>query len=271
MKFLIDGGILLAAYGIGSIPFGLIVVKILSGKDIRQVASGRTGGTNAMRAAGLLAGLLTAILDILKAAATVWLAKALSPNEWIHALAPIAAIIGHNWSIFLAERNPDGRLRLRGGAGGAAAGGGAFGLWPPAGLILIPICALIWFGTGYASITTLSVGFLATLIFGIRAALGQGPWEYVIYGLLAEALMFWSLRPNIRRLLEGTERRHGLPVILQKQKAARSEPEKKTKERDGRPGRNARISQGMEAARNFIDSAALPRRAPRPSPEAGRK
>jgi len=241
MKFLIDGGILIAAYVIGSIPFGLIVVKVMSGKDIRNVASGRTGGTNAMRAAGFLAGLFTALLDILKAAATVWLAKAVTPNEWIHALAPIAAIVGNNWSVFLAERSPEGRLRLRGGAGGAAAGGGAFGLWSPMSLILIPVCGLIWFGVGFASITTLSVGLLSILVFGIRAALGTGPWEYVIYGLLAEVLMVWSLRPNIKRLIEGTERRHGLPVILQQRKAAKDK-QRKTPGRNDRAGRNVRMS-----------------------------
>ncbi len=182
MNFLIDSGILLAGYILGSIPFGLIVVKIISGKDIRRVASGRTGGTNAMRAAGLLAGIFTAILDILKSAAAVWLAQHFSTSVWMHVLAPVMTIIGHNWSIFLAERGPQGRLRLRGGAGGAAAGGGAFGLWAPAGFILLPICGLIWFGVGYASITTLSVGLLSILIFGIRAALGLGPWQYVLYG-----------------------------------------------------------------------------------------
>src|SRR5512139_2843888 len=114
MPYLIDAGLMLASYIFGSIPFGLIIVKLLTGKDIRKVESGRTGGTNVMRAAGLWAGLLTALLDVLKAAATVWLAKAVTPNEWIHALAPIAAIIGHNHSIFLPERGPDGRLRLRG-------------------------------------------------------------------------------------------------------------------------------------------------------------
>src|SRR5512136_461683 len=136
MHFLVDAGILLAAYLFGSIPFGLIVVKLMTGKDIRTIASGRTGGTNAMRAAGPWAGILTAILDIFKAAATVWLARAFSSNLWIHALAPIAAILGHNHSIFLLERGPEGRLHLRGGAGGAAAGGGAFGLWPPAAFFL---------------------------------------------------------------------------------------------------------------------------------------
>ena len=249
MKFLIDAGILLAAYIFGSVPFGLIVVKLMSGKDIRKVASGRTGGTNAMRAAGLWAGVFTAVLDILKAALTVWMAQALTSNVWIHALTPIAAILGHNYSIFLAERSPQGGIRLRGGAGGAAAGGGAFGLWPPIGLILIPVCSLIWFGIGYASITTLSIGVLSILIFGIRAALGLGPWEYVIYGLVAEALMVWSLRPNIKRLIDGTERRHGLPVIFQQRKdakAASSAPGKLGGREDG-SNRNTGSSKGLKA------------------------
>ena len=100
MQVLVDAILLLAGYVIGSIPFGLIIVKLMTGKDIRSVASGRTGGTNAMRAAGPWAGVLTAVLDILKAAATVWLAKGLTPNVWVHTLAPIAAVIGHNYSLF---------------------------------------------------------------------------------------------------------------------------------------------------------------------------
>ena len=219
--FLIDAGLVLASYIFGSIPFGLLVVKLISGKDIRTIASGRTGGTNAMRAAGLGAGLLTAILDVLKSAATVWIAQAVTGNAWVHVLAPIAAIIGHNHSIFLIERGEDGRLRLRGGAGGAAAFGGTLGLWPPAALIILPIGTIIWFGVGYASLTTLSVGILAMIIFGIRAALGLAPWAYVLYGFLAEILMVIALLPNIKRLREGTERRHGLPVLLQKRKQAR--------------------------------------------------
>jgi len=221
MQVLIDVGILLASFVIGSVPFGLIVVKLMTGKDIRTIASGRTGGTNAMRAAGPWAGVLTAVLDILKAAATVWLAQAVTPNVWIHSLAPIVAVIGHNHSIFLIERAPDGRIRLRGGAGGAAAGGGAFGLWPPVAFILIPLGLLIWYVTGYASVTTLSIGLITIIIFGVRAALGLSPWAYVFYGFLVELLMIWALRPNLKRLIDGTERRHGLPVRLQKLKQAR--------------------------------------------------
>ncbi len=218
MHFLVDAGILIFAYLFGSVPFGLIVVKLMTGKDIRTIASGRTGGTNAMRAAGPWAGLLTAILDVLKSAATVWLAQAITSNVWIHAIAPIAAILGHNYSIFLMERGLDGSYRLRGGAGGAATGGGAFELWPPAALILIPFGLLIWYGIGYASITTLSIGLITILIFSARSALGLGPWEYIVYAVLAELLLLWTLRPNIRRLMEGSERRHGFPARFEQRK-----------------------------------------------------
>jgi acyl phosphate:glycerol-3-phosphate acyltransferase len=230
MKVIIDAVILFASYVFGSIPFGLIVVKLMSGKDIRTVASGRTGGTNAMRAAGPWAGLLTALLDILKAAMTVWIAKAFTQDYWILTLVPIAAILGHNHSIFLIERKPGGGIRLRGGAGGAAAGGGAFGLWPPIAFILIPVCFLIWYLTGYASVTTLSVGILCILIFGVRAALFHGPWQYVLYGVLAELMMIWALLPNLRRLQDGTERRHGLPAKLEERKKL---AQNKAAEKDG--------------------------------------
>ncbi len=229
MQVMIDAGILLASYVFGSVPFGLIVVKLMTGKDIRTVASGRTGGTNAMRAAGPWAGVITAVLDILKAAATVWLAQAVTPNLWVHSLAPIAAVIGHNHSIFMIERSPDGRIQMRGGAGGAAAGGGAFGLWPPVAFFLVPLGLLIWYVTGYASVTTLSIGLLSIIIFGVRAALGLGPWVYVLYGFLVELLMLWALRPNLKRLKEGTERRHGLPVKLQEMKQRRADRVKREK------------------------------------------
>ena len=130
MQILTDAGILVASYVIGSIPIGLILVRLVTGKDIRQVESGRTGGTNAMRAAGFWPGFLTAILDIFKGASGVWLARALGGSVWAEVLAPISIILGHNYSIFLPERTSEGRWRLRGGAGGAPSVGGAFGLWP---------------------------------------------------------------------------------------------------------------------------------------------
>ena len=220
MQVFFDAGVVLLSYLLGSLPFGLLIVKALTGRDIRQIESGRTGGTNAMRAAGLGAGLLTAVMDILKAAASVWLAKAVSPGAWIHVLAPLAVILGHNYSIFLMERGKGGRLRLRGGAGGAACVGGSVGLWAPSLLIIIPIGALIFFGVGYASLTTMSVALISAIIFAVRAWLGLSPWQYLAYGLLAEVLVVWALRPNIKRLLDGTERLHGWRAKKKPTKAA---------------------------------------------------
>lgn len=208
MQILFGMIVIALAYLLGSIPFGLLIVKFKTGQDIRSIESGRTGGTNAMRAAGFDAGLLTAILDILKGAASVWIAYLLVPEmRLFQVLAPIAAIIGHNYSIFLPERDESGRLRrLRGGAGGAPSVGGAFGLWATSILLIVPLGALIFFTVGIASVTTMSVAFLAMVIFGIRAWLGLTPWVDVLYGVLAEILLIWALRPNLQRLFAGQER-----------------------------------------------------------------
>ncbi len=209
--FLLDvAGVLILAYLIGSIPFGLIVVWIVNGQDIRTIASGRTGGTNAMRAAGLGAGIATAILDGLKGAVAVWLARWFFPGAaWISVAAPIMAMMGHNYSIYLIERHENGRIHLGGGAGGAPCVGGAFGLWPPSLLIIVPLAAAIWYGVGYASVTTMSIALIAVVIFVVRASLGLSPWIYVVYGVVAECVVLWALRPNIKRLINGTERLHG--------------------------------------------------------------
>lgn len=211
MNILLYAAVVGLAYLIGSIPFGLIIVRLKTGKDVRQIESGRTGGTNAMRAAGFWAGLSTALLDILKSASSLWLARWLAPEAyWLHVFAPLAAILGHNYSIFLIERGPNGKIRLRGGAGGAPAAGGALALWAPSVLFIIPLGAVILFVVGYASVTTLSVGLISIGIFAYRAWIGASPWQYIFYGVFAEILLLWALRPNIRRLMQGNERRVGL-------------------------------------------------------------
>jgi glycerol-3-phosphate acyltransferase PlsY len=207
MQTLVDAGVVVFGYILGSIPFGMLIVKIKTGKDLREIESGRTGGTNTVRAAGFLAGLLTAILDILKGAVSVWVAQALVPgNELVHVLAPVAAILGHNYSLFLIRRDEDGRMRFHGGAGGAPAVGGAMGLWLPMFPIAFGLGALIWFTVGIASVTTMAIGVIVTVIFAIRAYLGlQNPVD-ILYGILALFLLVWALRPNIRKLIEGKER-----------------------------------------------------------------
>jgi glycerol-3-phosphate acyltransferase PlsY len=207
MQTVIDFGVIVLAYIFGSIPFGLLIVKLKTGKDIREVESGRTGGTNAMRAAGFWAGFATAMLDILKGFGAAWVAQHITPNHWVHVLAPLAAILGHNHSIFLAERDENGKIvRLRGGAGGAPSVGGAMGLWPASILVILPLGMLTFFTIGIASITTMAVALFAIIIFAVRASQGLMPWIDVWYGVGAEILLIWALRPNLKKLFEGNER-----------------------------------------------------------------
>ncbi|MGE5122896.1 MAG: glycerol-3-phosphate acyltransferase [Acidobacteriaceae bacterium] len=209
-------GALLLAYLLGSIPFGLIIVKLSTGKDIRSVESGRTGGTNAMRAAGIWAGMATAVFDVLKGVASVFFSHLIIPGShvWLDVLAPFLSIVGHNYSAFLVERDEKGKLRFRGGAGGAPCLGGAIALWLPSLFVIVPLGAMIYYFGGYASITTMSVALLSTLVFAYRAWLGLNPWQYAIYGLLAFIALAWSLRPNIKRLIMGNERVVGLRARL---------------------------------------------------------
>ncbi len=211
-----------SAYLFGAIPFGFIVVKAFSGKDVRQEGSGRTGGTNAGRAAGFKAGALTGILDFFKAALAVWLAQFLVPNTpWVAALAGLITISGHNYSIHLLERDADGFITLRGGAGGAPCLGAAFGLFFPSLFIILPIAMIALFVIGYASVATLSISFLAAILFTIRAIMGLGPWEYVGYGVGAIILLIIALKPNLVRLMNGTERIVGLRVWLRNRNKAK--------------------------------------------------
>lgn len=206
MQLMIKLGVILGSYLLGSVPLGFLIVKIMTGKDVRKVHSGRTGGTNVMRTAGFAAGLATAVGDVLKGACAVWIAKALTPDDaWLHAAAGILVILGHNYSIFLAER-VDGRLKLRGGAGGAPSVGAAMGFWTPSVLIIVPIAVFMLFGVGYASLATITAALLEFGIFAVRAIWFQSPWEYVFFGLFAMTVLLWGLRPNIQRLLRGEER-----------------------------------------------------------------
>ncbi len=192
---------ILLGYLIGSIPNGYIIAR-LKGIDITHVESGRTGGTNVSRALGWRYGLLVGVLDILKGTVAVLLARSLfGANPDIYAaLAGGFAIIGHNWSVF---------LRFRGGAGGATAAGALLGLNPLAGAILVPLFILILVVVRYASVATMSVGVGGLLILILFALLGvkDTPPEQIWFGVIASAAIIWALRPNIKRLREGTERR----------------------------------------------------------------
>lgn len=217
--------VLILSYLVGSIPVGWVVVKLFTGRDVRSIESGRTGGTNVMRAAGTLAGVLTAVGDIFKGFSTSWIVAALIPLDspwkvWLQVAAPLLAILGHNYSIYLLERRADGRLKLRGGAGGATCFGGAIGLWANSGFIIFPVGLLVFLLIGYASVTTISIALTSTAIFSYLAIAHGYPWQFILYGVFSLLALMWSLRPNLERLTNGTERVVGLRAYLKKRREA---------------------------------------------------
>lgn len=222
--YLLLGG--LVGYLFGAIPFGFIFVKMVRGIDLRRVKSGRTGGTNAMRAAGPIVGGLTAVSDVLKGAAAIWLARALFGGvvsaewlPWIEIAVGVMAIVGHNWSVFLG---------WGGGAGTGPNVGWAAAVWLPVAPIAAVVVGGLILGVGMASIASLAMAALIPLTFGILYAFTdiiQTP-AYMVGGILTGLVVTWALRPNIRRLLDGTERVVG-PVAKRRKKRQKRRKEKK--------------------------------------------
>jgi glycerol-3-phosphate acyltransferase PlsY len=205
------------SYLIGSIPVGYIVVKLIKGIDVRTVGSGRVGTTNTVRAAGPLAGLITSLLDSGKGILVAYLAHLIIPSSvWMKVIAVILAVIGQIFSIFLIERSENGKFRLHGGAGGMTTLGGAVALWPMGLVIILPVVLLVYIGVGYASLTTISIAFISLVIFSFNAIRGVSPWQYLIYGVAALLIVLYTLRPNLQRLINGTERTVGLRAYFQK-------------------------------------------------------
>jgi glycerol-3-phosphate acyltransferase PlsY len=152
-----------------------------------------------MRAGGSVAGLLTGTGDILKGALAVLLAGWLTGGDvWAQVLAGAAAVAGHNWSPYMG---------FKGGAGAATNVGVCIALWPLSALWLVPFLPFGLNVIGYASVTSLIVAAAVPVTLAVRAALGAGPWLHVVYGGLAALAIVWALRPNIKRLINGTEPR----------------------------------------------------------------
>ncbi|HEX6386560.1 MAG TPA: glycerol-3-phosphate acyltransferase [Anaerolineae bacterium] len=195
----------LLGYVCGAIPFGYLYVKWRKGIDIREIGSGRTGGTNSFRAAGLGVGVVTSVSDVFKGFIAVTLARLLLSgvlNEtllpWALVTAGVMAVVGHNWSVFLG---------WGGGAGTGPNVGWATALWWPMLPIAFVIMVVFFLGVGMASVASLAMAAVIPTVFTMRyvAGLDQTP-AYMVGGFAAAAVVIWALRPNIKRLLNGTER-----------------------------------------------------------------
>ena len=193
----------LLGYLLGSIPFGYIVGRV-RGVDVTQYGSGRTGGTNVMRTVGKKAAAISIGLDVAKGALAVVLARWLLGTELGAALGGFAAVVGHDHSVF---------LRFRGGAGTGTSMGAYFFMAPWPTLIVGVSSAFIGFVLlRYASVTSLLIVFLMSPALLIGVLFFNQPVEHLAFALATGTLVLWSHRPNIKRLLQGTERRVGEPA-----------------------------------------------------------
>jgi glycerol-3-phosphate acyltransferase PlsY len=192
------------AYLLGSLPFG-VLVSGLWGRDPRIVGSGRTGGTNVYRTAGLPAAVLTVLLDTAKGLAAVVLASWLVPEAaygsgatFVVSLAALAAIIGHNHSAFLG---------FKGGAGTAPNLGAALALDPRVFVAALAAGALGLVVARVAAVASIIASAVICLAFAWRVIDAAAAPSLLVYAVGQLVLVLWALRPNIARLRAGTERK----------------------------------------------------------------
>jgi glycerol-3-phosphate acyltransferase PlsY len=200
MAGLAEAAVIIASYLVGAIPFGLLFTRAMGGIDVRSVGSGNIGATNVLRAAGKKAAILTLLTDCLKGLLPVLLSLRLFDDAWTPVLSGVAAIIGHNFPVY---------LRFKGGKGVATSFGVVLAIAPLAGLI----CLLAWAGAAalwnYSSLSAL-VAFALYPLLTFSFPGESKPHAFL--SLFVFAMMYYRHRENIKRLLAGTE-----PKIGQKQ------------------------------------------------------
>ena len=197
------------AYLIGSVPFALILARRWGAADLRLIGSGNLGAANVLRASGVRAGILVAVLDIAKGAASVLVAARLSPHAAAPAAAGLAAIIGHIYPVW---------LRFRGGKGAATACGVFSVLTPLAVSPALTLFVLTVWATKYVSLASV----LASLALPPIAYVTGSPSPTVVAACAAATLIVFRHRSNLMRLRAGTERRlgvRGAPAALASAKA----------------------------------------------------
>jgi glycerol-3-phosphate acyltransferase PlsY len=182
----------LLAYALGSVPFGVVIARVMGLGDLRQIGSGNIGATNVMRTGNKLAGLLTFLLDAGKGAIAALLAWWLLGEDAAQ-VAALAAFLGHLYPVYLG---------FRGGKGVATFIGTALALAWPVGLA---ICA-IWVGV-FALSRYSSLSALVATALGPLLALALGYGSMIVLFVALGAMIFGKHADNIRRLAAGTESR----------------------------------------------------------------
>ena len=204
--------VVVLGYLLGSIPFGLLVAKRWARVDIRQYGSGKIGMTNVLRTAGKKAAAIVLALDLLKGVLAVVFAGLIVGAGYgevggfglgvlvAEVLAALAAIVGHNWSVF---------LKFKGGRGVVTFFGGLIALCPPAAIFGAEVFVIGAGVTRYASLASIIAAVATYTILIPLVIMNRFPIEYLAYTLIGTILIFIMHRDNIIRLLSGKERKLG--------------------------------------------------------------
>jgi len=189
--------LLLAAalgYLLGSVPYGLVLTRAAGLGDIRAIGSGNIGATNVLRTGNKGLAAATLVLDALKGAVALILARWMW-GEAAGLVAGVAAMAGHAFPVWLG---------FKGGKGVATGAGVLLAAAPPLGAIV----AVVWLGV-FAATRISSAGALAACAAAPVAALVFGDLRLAVFAAALAGLITWRHRPNIARLLAGTEPRFG--------------------------------------------------------------
>ena len=196
--------VILLAYLAGSLSWGYMLVNLTMGEDIRDFGSGRTGMSNILRTAGGKAAALVFALDAGKAVLVVLLARGVTGSVETEVAAALFALCGHNWPIYLGFR----------GGRGIMPGFGSLSVMAP--WVAVAGGALFLVVTLSSRILSLGsiVGTLAVALISLALTFVIGHHElYTLYAFVGGALIIWQHRDNIRRIVNGTERKLGLPGL----------------------------------------------------------
>jgi glycerol-3-phosphate acyltransferase PlsY len=185
---------ILVAYILGAIPFGFLLVRLTTGRDVRESGSGNIGATNVLRTTGRVAGLITLLLDIAKGFAAVWLAGRLTEASplWISAAA-LAVMAGHAYPVF---------LRFKGGKAVASCIGAFIYLAPLPVAATLAVFLLTVAVSRYVSLgSVVAAGLLPVAVWLIE----HPPLPVVLSALVAGGFIAWRHRSNLERMRSGTE------------------------------------------------------------------
>jgi glycerol-3-phosphate acyltransferase PlsY len=199
--------LVLAAYASGSIPVGVLVARASGGPDPRSVGSGRTGGTNALRALGRRWAALVVGGDLAKGALPVLLARFLTGGDpAAEVLCAFAAVVGSSRSMFLG---------FGGGRGVGTGVGTMLIIQPMAVVIAAPVFILAILLTRYVSLGSLlgSAAMFPAMLLIWAVASGAVPPAYLVWAAVGPALIWLAHADNIDRLLHGTERKFDLGLL----------------------------------------------------------